>query len=118
MIDHNADVNDLIVDQRGDNPIRRFVSALHLAAAHGHVDCVKLLLERNANKEQQDSELWTPLHYASCFGRLKVVKWLVNKRANIDAETRDGQTPLLLAFSNEDSRVYDYLKKQIIKSHS
>jgi ankyrin repeat protein len=43
-------------------------SALHLAAAGGHADVVKVLLERGASVEAKDAGGETPLHLAVIHG--------------------------------------------------
>ena len=41
------------------------VTPLMVAARGGHLDCVRLLLEFNADIETEDAEGWTALHYAA-----------------------------------------------------
>ncbi|KAK8126836.1 uncharacterized protein PG998_002595 [Apiospora kogelbergensis] len=69
-------------------------SSLHLASARGHLEVVKLLVEKHADVKALDNGGWTPLHKASRNGRLEVAKLLIEEGANIDTVTKDGQTPL------------------------
>jgi ankyrin repeat protein len=39
---------------------------LHLSAANGHVNCIKILLERGANPLAKDASASTVLHAAAC----------------------------------------------------
>ena len=41
------------------------VTPLMAAARGGHLDCVRLLLENNADVETEDAQGWTALHYAA-----------------------------------------------------
>jgi ankyrin repeat protein len=41
------------------------LTALHCAAAQGHVKVTQLLLQRGADVDAEDTEGWTPLHWAS-----------------------------------------------------
>ena len=70
-------------------------TALHRAAAYGHVDLVRLLLQAGAYVNAVDADGATPLLAAAYHGHLAVVKILVEAGANINAqETRHGFTPL------------------------
>lgn len=69
---------------------------LHLAAAGGHNDVMKLLLEHGANVNSiaKDKNRGTPLHWAVGGRRLGPAKILVEAGANINAENGNGNTPL------------------------
>ena len=81
---------------------------LHFAAQNGHLEVVRLLLERGANVNAQNTdELWwrerrTPLHFAAQNGHLDVVRLLLERGANVNAETSGvaGWTPLHFAAQN------------------
>ena len=68
------------------------------AINHNHLDILKLLIEKNANIEAIDTDVyymlfishgWTPLILASREGNGEIVKCLLNSGANI--ETRDDE---------------------------
>jgi len=69
---------------------------LHIAAAYGHDDVMKLLLENGANVNSiaEDAERGTPLHWAVRTQRLETVKILVEAGADINVQDRNGRTPL------------------------
>ncbi|MDQ7248129.1 glyoxalase superfamily protein [Dongia sedimenti] len=59
---------------------------LHLAAAQGHLDCVKLLLARGLDVNMRDAlDRATPLLWAASGGHLDVVKHLAESGADLDA---------------------------------
>jgi len=53
-------------------------TALHHAAHHGHVDCVRILLELDADVEATDLHHETPAHLAAERGHADVLKVLCN----------------------------------------
>jgi len=74
----------------GDTP-------LHDAAAYGHVDVARLLVERGADVNARSNDGWTPLHVAAYKGYLDVARLLVESGADVDARDGVGRTPLDLA---------------------
>ena len=85
-----------------NSPIFYGRSALHLAACKGHVVCLELLLNANANISALDEFDSTPLHLASLAGELASVRLLIDKGINIQAEDRYGKSALHLAFEALD----------------
>lgn len=69
-------------------------AVLHRAAANGHIECVKILLDAKADVDKEDSSGASPLHYASCFGYADCVKVLITHKANINARNKDRQSSL------------------------
>ncbi len=55
------------------------MTALHLAAAYGHYDCVKLLLDNGAKVLAKDKFKRSPLILAVRNGNLKIVSLLLQK---------------------------------------
>jgi ankyrin repeat protein len=72
---------------------------LHWAAHKGHVDVIRLLLEKGANVNAQDKDRWTPLHWPAVRRDVDVVRLLLEKGANVNAQEKDGWTPLHLEAS-------------------
>ena len=84
------------------------------AAASGHAECVKVLLQAGANKEAKDHRKLqhdnTPLHYAAIIeGNVECVQLLVEAGANKEATNQDGKTPLDLARERGYSCVVELL---------
>ena len=75
---------------------RHGIMPLHAAATNGSLECVRLLLEAGAQKDEGRRDTGaTPLYLASQNGHLEVVRILVESGANKDQGlTRTGATPL------------------------
>ena len=75
----------------GDN------APLHLAAKHGHLEVVGLLLESGSDKEKALSNGATALSLAAMNGHLEVVRLLLESGADKDRLAFEGATALYLA---------------------
>uniref|UniRef100_A0A1A9WK73 SOCS box domain-containing protein n=1 Tax=Glossina brevipalpis TaxID=37001 RepID=A0A1A9WK73_9MUSC len=74
----------------------RSMTPLHYAAACGHSECVRLLLEHGADANKIDSKGCTPLHVGSEYN--EVTRLLLKFGANVNSKTfHMGDTPLHLA---------------------
>lgn len=72
-------------------------SALGLAAYRGHLDVVRILLERGAHVDAQDRRGYTPLMAAAQSGHIAIVRVLLERGADPNSATRSGETALLFA---------------------
>ena len=96
----NLDVVKLFVwagwsaDYRGSNYGE---TALHNAAAGGHLAAVRYLVEQGADLEATRYDDYTPLHDAAAVGHLAVVRYLVEQGADLEAKGRYDLTALLSA---------------------
>ncbi|KAK4763796.1 hypothetical protein SAY87_013234 [Trapa incisa] len=98
-----ADVN--CVDSNGRTPI-------HVAAAKGSVEAVRLFILAGGNPNTVDSTGWTPLHCAAEKGHLGVVEFLLecpefNGKYVINSEAK---TAFGLAAENNHKHLYDSLQ--------
>ncbi|KAM6152582.1 cortactin-binding protein 2 isoform 2-T2 [Erethizon dorsatum] len=75
-------------------------SALYSAAKNGHTDCVRLLLNAEAEVNAADKNGFTPLCAAAAQGHFECVELLIAYNANINHAAAGGQTPLYLACKN------------------
>jgi ankyrin repeat protein len=89
LLKQGADVNQA----QGDG-----MTALHWAAASGHVDLVEMLLYAGANvRATTRLGAYAPLHVASQSGHAAVINTLVKAGADVDMVTSTGATPLMMA---------------------
>jgi ankyrin repeat protein len=79
------------------------VTALHLSAASGYIDCLRFYLERRLNQDVDslDSQGVTPLVVAASRGQSLAADYLCGKGAKVDFQCRDGQTALHFAVTAE-----------------
>ncbi|KDO24528.1 hypothetical protein SPRG_10343 [Saprolegnia parasitica CBS 223.65] len=68
-------------------------TALHWAAACGHMDVADLLVGLSKINHQDDSG-WTPLMSAASAGHVEMVSFLLSKGANPNLANENGQIPL------------------------
>lgn len=87
-------------------------SPLMLAAYHGHVDAVDLLLRTGADAKGRDGSGNTILMGAAFKGHLEVVRLLIQGGADMHARNPRGQTALHFAQMFGRSEVANYLKSQ------
>ncbi|KAJ1382996.1 ankyrin repeat-containing domain protein, partial [Ochromonadaceae sp. CCMP2298] len=59
-------------------------TAVHLACVKGHLDVLRLLLEKGADTDAKDVDGMTALHWASQQGHPEVLRLLLEKGANTD----------------------------------
>ena len=74
LLEHGASLDDITRDNGS--------SAIHLAAKHGHLGAVNILLNKGALINDVNDYNYTPLIYASWQGHLEAAKLLVSKGAN------------------------------------
>ena len=74
-------------------------TALHFAAANGHVAMVRCLgKELNADINQADKAGFTPLHVAAVRGHVTVMRCLCKElNADVNQAAKDGYTALVVA---------------------
>jgi hypothetical protein len=99
------------VDANAADPRRR-ATALHNAAAQGHLALMALLVERGAAVDAPDWHGNTPLVNAAWYGRLDAVKFLQARGARLDTVTDEGQTALSAAIYSGNRATADYLRGQ------
>ncbi|XP_078271278.1 protein phosphatase 1 regulatory subunit 12A-like isoform X2 [Rhinoraja longicauda] len=82
-------------------------SALHVAAAKGYLEVMKLLIQAGFDVDSLDNDGWTPFHAASHWGKEEVCRLLVESLCNMQAVNKVGQT----AFDVADERLLDLLEE-------
>ncbi|XP_070404046.1 protein phosphatase 1 regulatory subunit 12A isoform X9 [Nothobranchius furzeri] len=82
-------------------------TALHVAAAKGYVEVLKLLIQAGYDVNIKDNDGWTPLHAAAHWGKEEACKILVENQCDMDIINKMGQT----AFDVADEDVLGYLEE-------
>ena len=94
-----------------DGEVIEGCTALWIAAAKGHFDVVRLLIEQNAEVDGRTSSNSTPLRAAALHGHLGIVRCLVENGADVNARNNFGSTPLMLTCYKGHLDVASYLVK-------
>ena len=94
LINNGSDMDLNAVDDR-----KR--TALHISAANGADEFVRLLLENGASPNVKDVNGNTPLHLAACSGFIPIVTLLLHYGGDISATDTNGRTPLHLVLSRQ-----------------
>jgi ankyrin repeat protein len=85
-------------------------SAILYAAMEGHVETVKLLLEKGANPDSRAPSQLTPLMIASRNGHIDVVRVLLAAKADPNAQNDRGDTALKWALNSQNTDIGDALR--------
>ncbi|XP_054432493.1 protein phosphatase 1 regulatory subunit 12B isoform X5 [Pteronotus mesoamericanus] len=76
---------------------RSGATALHVAAAKGYSEVLRLLIQAGYDLDVQDHDGWTPLHAAAHWGVKEACSILAEALCNMDARNKLGQTPFDVA---------------------
>lgn len=100
LINFGADINSLSYNICG------YEAVIHIAAANGDADMIKLLVSYGANVSENVDEMYarTPLHVAVWKGHVSAVRTLLELGAEVDVES-DSETLLEIAESVACSEV-------------
>lgn len=82
---------------------------LHFAAANGHIEVVKLLLDHGAHVSTTNEGGETPLHYATKGGHTEVMTILLDHGADVSAKGTSCGTPLQWAARNGQTKAAELL---------
>ncbi|XP_067110296.1 protein phosphatase 1 regulatory subunit 12A isoform X4 [Osmerus mordax] len=82
-------------------------TALHVAAAKGYAEVLKLLIQAGYDVNIKDFDGWTPLHAAAHWGKEEACRILVENLCDMDLINKVGQT----AFDVADEDVIAYLEE-------
>ena len=70
---------------------------LECAAAGGHTDCVRLLLQRGANVHKTTEDGWSLTHSAACHGGKEMLQTVLDAGCEVDGSDKEYGTPLMCA---------------------
>lgn len=106
----NLDMMKFLIEEEKINTMPREKDSgqtlLHLAAANGHNQIIKYLIEKKKlDMNIKDTNNSTPLHYAAAKNQDEVVKYLIEKGANIKSENNNGYTAFNFAAVNGHNNV-------------
>ncbi|XP_028286045.1 protein phosphatase 1 regulatory subunit 12A isoform X4 [Parambassis ranga] len=87
-------------------------TALHVAAAKGYIEVLKVLLQCRVDVDSRDIDGWTPLHAAAHWGQEEVCTLLTDNMCDMGAVNNVGQTPLDVADENLADTLEELQKKQ------
>ncbi|KAJ4937492.1 hypothetical protein JOQ06_002127 [Pogonophryne albipinna] len=87
-------------------------TALHVAAAKGYIEVLKVLLKCDVDVDSRDIDGWTPLHAGSHWGKEEVCSLLADNMCDMGAVNNVGQTPLDVAHENLADTLEELQKKQ------
>ncbi|XP_067387529.1 protein phosphatase 1 regulatory subunit 12B isoform X2 [Emydura macquarii macquarii] len=76
---------------------RSGATALHVAAAKGYSEVIRLLIQAGFNLNVQDNDGWTPLHAAAHWGVKEACTILAEALCDMDIRNKLGQTPFDVA---------------------
>uniref|UniRef100_A0A3Q2CLC6 Protein phosphatase 1, regulatory subunit 12C n=1 Tax=Cyprinodon variegatus TaxID=28743 RepID=A0A3Q2CLC6_CYPVA len=76
---------------------RTGASPLHVAAAKGYVEALKILCQCGLDVSATDFDGWTPLHAAAHWGQEEACRILAEQLCNMEARSNGGQTPFDVA---------------------
>ena len=96
---------------KSDGEVIEDCTALWVAAAKGHFDVVRLLIEQNAEVDCRTSTNSTPLRTAAFHGHLDIVRCLVENGADVNARNNLNSTPLMITCYKGYPNVASYLVK-------
>ena len=98
--------------ERGQIAAGRRAVQIELAqAANGHVDCLRLCIERGGKLAIRDRNRWTPLMCAAAGDHIECAVALVDAGAQLNLRSREGKTALGIAESTGRSRdVAEFLR--------
>ncbi|MCO5568201.1 hypothetical protein L7F22_021897 [Adiantum nelumboides] len=115
LLDDGSDANEMSLGHKNSG-----VTALHLAAAGGHIDVMDELLERGCNIDAR-TRLgcgWTPLHHAAKEKNKKAIRFLIENGAFLPPDILDERFNPPLHYCGALEWAYKIKKKSIGRESS
>ncbi|XP_015231357.1 PREDICTED: protein phosphatase 1 regulatory subunit 12C isoform X2 [Cyprinodon variegatus] len=91
---------------------RTGASPLHVAAAKGYVEALKILCQCGLDVSATDFDGWTPLHAAAHWGQEEACRILAEQLCNMEARSNGGQTPFDVADESVAELLEELSQKQ------
>ncbi|XP_042341316.1 protein phosphatase 1 regulatory subunit 12C isoform X2 [Plectropomus leopardus] len=91
---------------------RTGATPLHVAAAKGYLEALKILCQCGLDVSAMDYDGWTPLHAAAHWGQGEACCILVEQLCNMEARSNAGQTPFDVADESIEELLEELSQKQ------
>ncbi|CAL8333442.1 unnamed protein product [Lota lota] len=91
---------------------RTGATPLHVAAAKGYLEAIKLLCQCGLDVSAVDCDGWTPLHAAAHWGQAEACCILAEQLCNMEAHSNGGQTPFDVADESVEALLTELSQKQ------
>uniref|UniRef100_H3DJF6 Protein phosphatase 1, regulatory subunit 12C n=1 Tax=Tetraodon nigroviridis TaxID=99883 RepID=H3DJF6_TETNG len=91
---------------------RTGATPLHVAAAKGYLQALKILCQCGLDASAKDLDGWTPLHAAAHWGQGEACRILAEQLCNMEARSNAGQTPFDVADESVEKLLEELLVKQ------
>ncbi|XP_039889355.1 protein phosphatase 1 regulatory subunit 12C isoform X1 [Simochromis diagramma] len=85
---------------------------LHVAAAKGYLEALKILCQCGLDVSAVDFDGWTPLHAAAHWGQGEACRILAEQLCNMEARSKGGQTPFDVADESVSELLEELSQKQ------
>ncbi|KAM4723208.1 protein phosphatase 1 regulatory subunit 12A-like [Rhinophrynus dorsalis] len=89
-------------------------TALHVAAAKGYTEVIRLLLQLGFDVDSRDFDGWTPLHAAAHWGQQDACRLLCEALCDMEAVNKVGQTAFDVADDSVESVLEELKTKQSV----
>ncbi|XP_017297110.1 protein phosphatase 1 regulatory subunit 12C [Kryptolebias marmoratus] len=91
---------------------RTGATPLHVAAAKGYLEALKILCQCGIDVSATDFDGWTPLHAAAHWGQGEACRVLAEQLCNMEARSNGGQTPFDVADESVSELLEELSQKQ------
>lgn len=91
---------------------RTGATPLHVAAAKGYLEAIKLLCQCGLDVSAKDCDGWTPLHAAAHWGQSDACRLLAEQLCDMEAHSNRGQSPFDVADESVASLLEELSKRQ------
>ncbi|MCJ8729865.1 hypothetical protein PDJAM_G00112090 [Pangasius djambal] len=91
---------------------RTRATPLHVAAAKGYLEAIKLLCQCGLDVSAKDGDGWTPLHAAAHWGQREACCLLAEQLCDMEARSNGGQTPFDVADESVEALLEELLQRQ------
>ncbi|XP_028829073.1 protein phosphatase 1 regulatory subunit 12C [Denticeps clupeoides] len=92
---------------------RTEATPLHVAAAKGYLEAIKLLCQCGLDVSAVDCDGWTPLHAAAHWGQGEACRLLAEQLCDMEARSKAGQTPFDVADESVEALLEELSQRQV-----